>query len=29
MLIEAHGADERQALDALAALIEDRFGEDE
>ncbi|MGK2925188.1 MAG: HPr family phosphocarrier protein [Lysobacterales bacterium] len=29
LLIEAHGADEQQALDALTALIEDRFGEDE
>jgi phosphocarrier protein HPr len=29
LLIEAHGADEQQALAALIELIEDRFGEDE
>lgn len=27
--IEAHGADEQQALDALVALVNDRFGEGE
>ena len=29
LVIEADGADERQALDALTQLIEERFGEDE
>lgn len=29
LLIEAHGADEQQALAALIELIGDRFGEDE
>ena len=29
LLIEADGADEREALDAVVALISGRFGEDE
>lgn len=29
LLIEADGADEREAVDAVVALISDRFGEDE
>lgn len=29
LLIEAEGADQQQALDALTTLIEGRFGEDE
>lgn len=29
LVIEADGADEQQALDAITKLIEDRFGEEE